>query len=85
MTLIKPLTKDRTAWDWLTAGRYGRAMDYKQDIVVKEMDPSGIRAVNRWIWEGAWVSNFNNGEYDRLGTDNLIQTLTIQVDEVNLI
>lgn len=80
---------DKWAWDWLLqaqnprTGTGGLKEDYGRIIVVKEMHPNGQTALNTWILEDAWCSKLSQSDYDRATSDNIIQTMTLQVDELD--
>lgn len=82
---------DKFAWQWLLdaqnprTGTGGLKEDYARIIVIKEMHPNGQTALNRWILEDAWCSKLSQSDYDRAVSENIIQTLTLQTDELDRI
>jgi len=83
---IKPLTSDRFIWDWLISaqnvvlGTGGTAVMYKRTVIVKEIHPTTNATINRWVYGGVWCSKCSESALDRMSSDNIIQTATLQVD-----
>lgn len=59
---------------------------YKLNIVFKRLGPGG-NTIERRIWEGAWCSKIEFGNYKRgeSGNENVIETVTLSVDKVRKI
>lgn len=74
---------DRWAWDWMlaaqnsTTGAGGLHDEYARTVVVKEMHPNGLVAVNRWLMEDVWVSAVDQPEFDRTSSDNHLWCLPV--------
>lgn len=86
---IRPLPQaDVWAWTWLTQSQNAITgggllpINFKRTIVVKEMDNTGNVAVNRWICEGCWVTKVAQSDFDRMSSDNIVETITLNVDKV---
>lgn len=84
---LRPLpTADSFAWQWLTSaqdaltGGGNLALGYKRIVVIKEMDTTGLVAVNRWICEGCWVTKISQSDMDRQASDNVMETIALSVD-----
>src|SRR5690606_23330137 len=77
---------DTSAWDWLrqaqnvSVGGGLLAANYKRNIVVKEMDTTGLNTVNSYVLTGCWIKKISNSDFDRTSSDNSIETITISVD-----
>lgn len=86
---LRPLpTTDTWAWDWLK-----RAQDfdngggelpenYKKQVVIKEMSTNNTTTVNKWIADGVWPKKISQSDFDRMSSDNIIETITFSVDKV---
>lgn len=84
---LNPLpVPDSFAHDWLTRaqdlilGGGQLAATYKQTVVVKLMDSTGLVAVKRWLCTGCWISKLSHSDLDRMSSDNMIQSITLSVD-----
>lgn len=89
---IRPLpTTDNWAWSWFNAGADpftgvgALAGNIKRVIVVRELDSSGLVAVNSYLLEGCFIKSIEFAKYDRMSTDNVIETITISVDRMRKI
>lgn len=77
---------DTTLWDWMTqaqsivAGGGLLALGYKRNVVIKEMDSTGLNTVNSYALGGVWVKKIANSDFDRASSDNSIETATLSVD-----
>ena len=86
---IKPVNAgDNFSWDWLNkaqdmnTGSGGLAVDYKKDVVFRELDPQG-RVTDSWLWIGCWVKKSSNSDNKRgVQNENTIETVTLSVDRV---
>lgn len=73
-------------WLWLMqaqnpqAGGGGLAQNYYRTIVIRELGPSGLFAVNTWTFDGCWVCKVGQTEFSRTESANIIQTLEISVN-----
>lgn len=84
---IRPLPgSDTLMWDWLTASQDPIAgggqlpSNVKQTIVVRELDTTGTLVINTWQYDGCWVCGIEQSEFDRMSSDNIIETVTISTD-----
>lgn len=89
---LRPLpSADNWAWNWLNQaqdmmiGGGQLPINFKQTIVVKEMDNTGTATLNRWVCEGCWVKKISQSDFDRTSSDNIIETITLSVDRVRRI
>lgn len=79
---------DTDMWDWLnqaqniTTGGGLLGLDYKRNVVIKEMDSTGTNTVNSYVCTGCWVKKIANSDFDRQGSDNSIETVTLSVDTI---
>lgn len=53
----------------------------KKDYVLREVDSTGLVTIGVWNIEGAWVKKLSTSTYDRMSSDNSIETLTFSVDK----
>lgn len=89
---LRPLpSSDNWAWNWLNQaqdmalGGGQLPINFKQTIVLKEMDNTGNSTLNRWVCEGCWVKKISQSDFDRAASDNIIETITLSVDRVRRI
>lgn len=88
MEKLRPLpTTDVWAWTMLReaqdmeTGGGGLEGMYKKVMVVKEMSADRVSTVNRWIYTGAWVCKVSQSDFDRMSSDNIIETVVWSVDK----
>lgn len=86
---LKPMpSTDLWAWNWLMAaqnpmtGGGALAMDVKQLVTIREMDSTGTIVVNTTYYHGAWVKGISHSGHDRMSSDNIIESITLSVDQV---
>lgn len=86
-TRLMPVTNsDTVGWNWLAlvqddfAGGGVLPSVYKQDMVLKEMDTTGLVTVNSWIIEGAFPTKLEYSDFDRMKSDNMTEKMTLSVD-----
>lgn len=78
---------DIAADAWLNAAQNTRAGGggieavYKLDIVLRQLNPDGRSTSAIWVAEGAWCHKIESSTYDRTSSENVIETLTLSVDE----
>lgn len=84
---IRPAPQSDTfAWDQMRTiqdqllGGGALPIAYKQILIVKELDSTGLVALNRWICEGCWVKKISQNKLDRTTSENVIETITFSVD-----
>jgi hypothetical protein len=74
--------------DWMMShteiitGRHGYASDYKRNVELEKMDPTGM-VIERWTLEGAFISSFNHEVVYDQEMGNM--ELTIMFDRARLI
>lgn len=85
---LRPLpAPDNFGYQWLSqaqdimTGGGNLALGYKRNIVIKEMDAAGTATVNSWKCNGCWIFKMSQSDFDRMASDNIIETLTLAVDE----
>jgi len=88
---LKPLpTITDEAYDW-----FKRAQDiqrgggqlssvYKKIAVVRELYPDNVKTAGRWILTGAWVSGISQNAFSRTSSDNILRSVTLTVDDVEI-
>jgi phage tail-like protein len=88
MEKLRPLpTTDLWAWNLLRAaqdmetGGGGLEPAYKKVLIVKEMSADRTTTVNRWVYTGAWVFDVSQSDFDRMSSDNIIETVIWSVDK----
>lgn len=89
---IKPAPgADRWAWDWFNAGQDpflgGGALagDVKRVGVLRELDSSQTVAVNSYRLDGCFVTEYAKNKFDRMSSDNVLDTITLHVDRMGQI
>ncbi len=79
---------DTWAWNWLkqaqnmTTGAGGLASDYKRTVIIKEMTPSGLGTLNKWVCDGCFVKKVSQSDFSRMDSENIIQTVELSVDTI---
>lgn len=74
--------------DWMMShseiitGRHGYASDYKRNVELEKMDPTGM-VIERWILEGTFISSFNHEVVYDQEMGNM--ELTIMFDRARLV
>lgn len=82
-------TSDQILWNWqksaqnITTGGGAIPALYKKVVIVKEMDASGLITVARWILTGVWPTKRSQADFDRMSSDNQIETLEFSVDTMD--
>lgn len=75
-------------WNWLlraqnpTTGTGGLANDYMEVVTVREVAPNGRTILNTYILDEAWISKISKVTYDRMSSDNIIDTITGQCNDL---
>lgn len=78
---------DTWAWRWLMSaqnpitGGGQLPSNIKKTIVVRELDSTGTTVINTLQYDGCWVCEVGKTVMDRMSGDNVIETVTISVDE----
>jgi hypothetical protein len=54
---------------------------YKKVIVVQKLGTDGISIIQSWTYDGCWLCKINGVEYERMSSDNVIESLEFSVDE----
>ncbi len=58
---------------------------YKRTLTIDQYSNDGITIINSWICYGAWPSKRNGIELDRKGSDNTMESIELEVDQVSKI
>lgn len=78
---------DDAVWRWIreaqngSRGSGGYFEDYNRTIVVREVGPNGVYTANYWVLTG-WVSNVEQSAFTRTESDNVLQTVTLAINDV---
>lgn len=87
---LKPLpSSDVWAWRWLKRAQDFKKgggelpINYKKTIVIRELSTDNSTTANRWILEGCWVKEVSQTDFDRMSSDNVIETVVFSVDTVD--
>lgn len=56
--------------------------EYKRTIIIEQYANNGITVIKRWICSGCWPSKFNGIDFSRRSSDNTLENIELQVDEV---
>jgi len=86
--VIGPSTSQRVM-DWIrsciehSTGRMGYAVNYKKQIVLKMLDPTG-EPIEQWTLEGAFPTSANFGDLDMSSDDIATVSMTIRFDRAIL-
>lgn len=56
---------------------------YKKNIVIQQLGIDGISVINTWVCEGAWPNKRNGIDFDRKSSENTMESLEFQTDEVD--
>lgn len=88
MEKLRPLpVPDSMFWSWLNAaqdillGGGQLPSFYKKIVVIKEMDSTGLVAVNSWMCIGTFPKKISSNKLDRMSSDNLLETVVFSVDK----
>jgi hypothetical protein len=86
--VIGPSTSQKVM-DWIreciehSTGRMGYAVNYKKQIELKMLDPTG-QPIEHWTLEGAFPTNANFGDLDMSSDDLATVSMTIRFDRAIL-
>lgn len=53
---------------------------YKRMVIVNELAEDSTSAINTWVLNGCWPKKINGQKWDRKGSDNSVEKLTLSVD-----
>lgn len=85
--ILKADGADNYAWDVLqkiynnSTGKYAAPTDYLRNWVLKMLNPNGSVAKRLILTEG-WVKKVAMSDFDRLGNDKVIETITLSVRDI---
>jgi phage tail-like protein len=84
---LMPVTNSDTwAWTWLSLvqdqylGGGVLPSAYKRDIVLKEMDTTGLATVNRWQIDGCFPVKVSYNDMNRMASENMMESVELSVD-----
>lgn len=87
VTKIKPADSiEPWAYDWfkqaqdMVTGGGQLSEVYKRDIILRELGVDGISTIASHIMEGCWIKKTSHSDFDRVGSDNIMETVTFSVD-----
>lgn len=55
---------------------------YKKNIVIQQLGQDGFSVIRTWICEGAWPQKRNGIDFDRKSSENTMESIEFQTDEV---
>jgi len=58
---------------------------YKRQIIITELAEDGTSILNTHILIGAWPNKINGLEFDRMNTDNTVESISLCVDKIDKI
>lgn len=86
---ISPATApDNWVWIWIRdiqntfTGGGQLPSNYKRTIEIQQYSNDGVTILNRWMLYGCWPSKINGVEFKRLGSENTLENLELQVDRI---
>lgn len=74
--------QDRAIQDWMDLAERGVPTDYKRSGILRHFGPDDATVVGTWRIFGAWPKKDEMGDLDRKSDDNLIQKVTLSVDDI---
>jgi hypothetical protein len=91
-TKLKPLDgSDSWAWDWFKqvqdtkTGKGGYPQFYEKSVIVKLMGPDNETTAYAWLCDGVFIIKIEYNELSKVTSENVIETVTCSVDEINRI
>lgn len=90
LKMIKPAsTNDSWSWNWLTTaqnmttGGGGNSLDYKREVIFRELAPDGVTVTDSWLWSGCWVFKVKHADSKRGSqNENSIDEVSLCIDRV---
>ena len=58
---------------------------YKRTLTIDQYSNDGVSIINSWICFGCWPSKRNGIELDRKGSDNTLESIELEVDQIQKI
>lgn len=55
---------------------------YKRTLTIDQYSNDGVTIINSWICYGCWPSKRNGVELDRKGSDNTLETIEFETDQI---
>jgi len=55
---------------------------YKRIVTIFELAEDGSSILNTWVCSGCWPSQVSGNELDRMGSENTIESIELQVDNI---
>jgi len=59
--------------------------EYKRQIIITELAEDGTSILNTHLAIGAWPSKINGMDFDRMSTENSVESITLSVDKYDKI
>lgn len=76
---LKPATaQENWAWDWFSENITGLKTQFARSGFLTELGPDGFTPVRKYFCGDMWVSKIEPGAYDSKGSENVMETITIQ-------
>ena len=81
---------DKWAIDWLyqaqnpSTGSGGLPSTIKKTVIIRELSTDGITTANKWTLYGCWPSKISMSNFTKGSSDNIIETVTLCVDTVEV-
>lgn len=89
MTKLKPVEgNNNVGLNWMLqcqdamTGGGALPVDCKRTVIIRELDPSGVVAVNSYLCIGVFPKRIEWNDKDRSSSDNVIETVTYSVDRM---
>lgn len=80
---------DEFIWNWMRfiqdtkLGGGALPSEYKENIIVEQYSSDGITVIKRWVLSGAFPSKVNGVEFDRKSSDNTMESIEFECDEID--
>lgn len=55
---------------------------YKKTLTIDQYSNDGLTIINSWVCFGCWPSKRNGIELDRKGSDNTLESIELEVDQI---
>ena len=81
---------DRIAWDWLTTavntktGNQGAPVNYKRDVEIRHVNRVGV-PIQTWLLKGAFCSKISWSDNEGDTSEHMVETLTLTVEDVEVL
>lgn len=77
---------DLWAWNWLMAAQNPNTgggqlpQNIKQLVVIRELDTTQTQVLNTWAYDGCWVKKLSQNKFDRMSSENILETVVLSAD-----